>query len=203
MRSENKPDRQMSFIEEARRAQIIASAIEVLASVGFVKASLAAIAKHAGISKGVISYHFAGKDELMEEIVTQIYTKIAERVIARLEGQDTAVGMLRTYILSVAEHMRDHRTQLLALGEIFHNLRDAEGKPRYGAHTNEELYQGIEHIYRFGQSTGEFRAFDLRVMAITHSSAIDAMFAYWAVTPGHDLDAHARELADFFERAAT
>ena len=40
-------------------------------------------------------------------------------------------------------------------------------------------------------------------MAVTHSSAVDAMFAYWAVTPGHDLDAHARELADFFERAAT
>ncbi|MEV7908062.1 TetR family transcriptional regulator, partial [Streptomyces anulatus] len=59
MRPENEPVGQntKSFIERARRAQIIASAIEVIAEHGFANASLARIAKHAGISKGVISYH--------------------------------------------------------------------------------------------------------------------------------------------------
>ncbi|TMR93819.1 TetR/AcrR family transcriptional regulator [Nonomuraea basaltis] len=203
MRSKNKLTGQQSFIEKARRAQIIASAIEVLAESGFANASLATIAKHAGISKGVISYHFAGKDELMEEVVNEVYTNITQYVLAKMEGLATAKQLLRTHILSVAEQMRGHRSRLLALGEIVHNLRTPEGKPRYGAHTNEELYQALEHIYRFGQGNGEFRDFDLRVMAITHQAAIDAMFAYWAVRPEHDLNAHARELADVFERAVT
>ncbi|MFB9534557.1 hypothetical protein ACFFRN_48930, partial [Nonomuraea roseola] len=42
--------------------------------------------------------------------------------------------------LTVAEHMRDHRVQLMALGEIFHNLRLPDGSPRYGITANEELY---------------------------------------------------------------
>ncbi|MFG1702075.1 TetR/AcrR family transcriptional regulator [Nonomuraea sp. M3C6] len=203
MRSENEPGGQKarSFIEEARRAQIVASAVEVIAEVGFAQASLARIAKHAGISKGVISYHFAGKDELMEEVVDRTFGTIAEHVGAKMEGLRTAAELLRTHVLSVAEHMRGHRTQLIALGEIFYNLRTADGKPRYGINANEEIYRAMEQIYRFGQESGEFRDFDTRVMAITHSSAIDNMFAYWVANPDHDLDAHAKELADLLERA--
>ncbi|MEV4168193.1 TetR/AcrR family transcriptional regulator [Nonomuraea sp. NPDC049709] len=203
MRSENEPGGQKarSFIEEARRAQIVASAIEVIAEVGFAQASLARIAKHAGISKGVISYHFAGKEELMEEVVNRTYGAIAEHVLAEMEGLTTATELLRTHILSVAEHMRGNRTQLRALGEIFTNLRTADGQPRYGIKANEEVYRAVEQIYRLGQRNGEFRDFDVRVMAITQSSAIDNMFAYWVAFPDHDLDAHARELADLFERA--
>ncbi|MFI6598393.1 TetR/AcrR family transcriptional regulator [Nonomuraea sp. NPDC050536] len=203
MRSESKSSGQKdrSFIEEARRAQIIASAVEVIAELGFARASLAQIAKHAGISKGVISYHFAGKDELMEEVVIRTYDAIAEYVLAKVEGVGSATGLLRGHILSVAEHMRGHRTQLKALGEIFYNLRTADGQPRYGVKANEEVYEAMESIYRLGQQNGEFREFDTRVMAVTHSSAIDSMFAYWAAFPEHDLDAHANELADLFERA--
>ncbi|MFD1542639.1 TetR/AcrR family transcriptional regulator [Nonomuraea guangzhouensis] len=190
-----------SFIEEARRAQIVASAIEVIAESGFAAASLAQIAKHAGISKGVISYHFAGKDELMEEVVNQVYTAIGEHVLAEMEGAESATDLLRTYILSVTAHMRAHRTQLRALGEIFYNLRTADGQPHYGIKANEETYAALERIYLAGQASGEFRQFDVRVMAVTMSSAVDNMFGYWVTYPDHDLDAHARELADLFERA--
>ncbi|MET7465008.1 TetR/AcrR family transcriptional regulator [Nonomuraea sp. NPDC005501] len=205
MRSENKPSGQKarSFIEEARRDQIVRSAVEVIAEVGFARASLARIAQHAGISKGVISYHFAGKEELMEEVVTRVYTQIAEFVVARMEGAESATDLLRTHVLSVAEHMRSNRVQLRALGEIFTNLRAADGTPRYGVLTSDELYQALEGIYRHGQERGEFRVFDVRVMAVTHQAAVDSMFAYWQAHPDHDLDAHARQLADLLERACT
>ncbi|TDC10618.1 TetR/AcrR family transcriptional regulator [Nonomuraea longispora] len=203
MRSENESDGQKrrSFIEEARRAQIVASAVEVIAEIGFAQASLARIAQHAGISKGVISYHFAGKDELMVEVVERTYGLIAETVGARMQGLSSATELLRAYLLGVAEHMRGHRTQLAALGEIFIHLRGADGRPRYGIKANEEIYRALEGIYALGQESGEFWHFDRRVMAVTQASAVDNMFAYWVAYPEHDLDAHARELADIFERA--
>src|SRR5690242_12126595 len=122
MRPENKPVGQdaKSFIERARRTQIIASAIEVIAEQGFVNASLARIARHAGISKGVISYHFTGKDELMEEVVDQVYADILRHVLDRMEGVESATALLRTQITAVAQHMREHRSQVKALGEIFY-----------------------------------------------------------------------------------
>ncbi|SDJ82137.1 TetR/AcrR family transcriptional regulator [Nonomuraea jiangxiensis] len=203
MRSENEASGQKgrSFIEEARRAQIVASAVEVIAEVGFAHASLARIAKHAGISKGVISYHFGSKDELMEEVVGRVYSTIGEHVAEKMAGLRTATEMIRTHVRSVAEHMRGHRAQLIALGEIFYNLRTADNTPRYGINASEEIFRAMEEVYRLGQESGEFREFDRRVMAITHSSAIDAMFAYWVANPEHDLDAHASELADLIERA--
>ncbi|MED7925032.1 TetR/AcrR family transcriptional regulator [Nonomuraea sp. LP-02] len=203
MRSENEPTGQKvrSFIEDARRAQIVAAAIDVIADVGFAQASLARIARHAGISKGLISYHFAGKDELMTEVVVVTYTAIADHVLAEMKGIESPTELLRTHVLSVAAYMRGQRKGLKALGEIFGNLRDADGSPRFGIRTNEEIYRSLESIYRAGQATGEFRDFDVRVMAVTHSAAVDAMFAYWVAHPEHDLDEHARQLADLLERA--
>ena len=69
MRIKDKPDDQSrpTFTEAARRTQIIACAIETLATLGYAQASLAHIAQRAGISKGVIVYYFSSKEELYQE----------------------------------------------------------------------------------------------------------------------------------------
>jgi TetR/AcrR family transcriptional regulator, fatty acid metabolism regulator protein len=203
VRPEGSPggQKRASFIEEARRAQIIESAIETFAELGYANTSLARIAERAGISKGVISYHFAGKTELMEQIVERVYREITEFVLLRMEKETTATGALRVNIRSVAAYMRGHRAQLLALGEIFNNVRTAEGKRRYGIAFNEPIYEARADLFRGGQQSGELRSFDARVMAITVQAAIDEMFAYWVTYPDHDLEAHADELADLFEHA--
>src|ERR1700733_12717099 len=105
MRPGNEPDGQKarSFIEEARRAQIVTAAIEVIAEVGYAKASLAAIAVRAGISKGVISYHFSGKDELMVVIVETIYGQAAAHILARMQGMATAGDLVRAHVQAAAE----------------------------------------------------------------------------------------------------
>jgi TetR/AcrR family fatty acid metabolism transcriptional regulator len=75
MRSKNKSDGQKvsSFIEAARRAQIIECAMEAIACLGMAQASLAQIAAGAGISKGGISYYFGSKDALIDQVVAEIY----------------------------------------------------------------------------------------------------------------------------------
>jgi AcrR family transcriptional regulator len=203
MRSESKPDGQKppSFIEEARRTQIIESAIETFMELGYANTSLARIAERAGISKGVISYHFAGKAELMEQIVEQVYLGIVAFVVPLKEKESTAAGELRAEIRAVAAYMRNHRSHLLALAEIRNNLRTPDRKPRYGVAFNEPIYEAREALFRRGQETGEFRSFDCRVMAVSVQAAIDHMFAYWVTNPEHDLEAHADELADLFEHA--
>ncbi|MFE1775485.1 TetR/AcrR family transcriptional regulator [Streptomyces sp. NPDC059008] len=190
-----------SFIEKARRAQIIDAAVETIAARGFAKASLAQIAERAGISKGVISYHFAGKSELIERTVEQVYEGIGAFVGARLDERVGAGAWLRIYIESVAEYMLNHQTQLTALGEIFHHFRTADGAPRYGIASSEPIYVALEKVFLEGQRSGEFRAFDVRVMAVSLQAGIDHMFAYWSARPESDLTAYAGELADTFEHA--
>ncbi|MFF2810120.1 TetR/AcrR family transcriptional regulator [Streptomyces sp. NPDC058000] len=195
------PEPERSLIEKVRRAQIVEAAIEVIAVRGFAKASMAQIAEQAGVSKGVISYHFAGKNELIERTVEQVYDGLGTFVASRLPEQTGTAAWLRVYIGSIAEYMADHRIQLSALGEIFTNFRTEDGGLRYGIASSESIYAHLEDVFRAGQQCGELRAFDARVMAVSLQAAIDDMFAYWSVHPDHDLTAHARELTDLFWHA--
>ncbi|MGH3626478.1 MAG: TetR/AcrR family transcriptional regulator, partial [Sciscionella sp.] len=113
-----------SFIEQARRAQIVRCAIEVIAELGYAGASLAQIAKRARISKGVISYHFAGKDDLLGQVVTQVYTEGAEFMGEALATTETALQTLRVYLATNLDYIKNHRRSIAAVTEILRNLRD-------------------------------------------------------------------------------
>lgn len=206
MRPENSTtgqDRRPSLIEEVRRRQILESAVTVFAEVGYAKASLARIAERAGISKGVISYHFAGKDELMERLVEHVYAEITEFVVPRVTAEETVLRRIGERIRAVADYVRTNPAELRALTEVLHNLLDENGRPVYGDQFNESIYQGLEAEFRTGQASGELRTFDTRVMAVTVQAGIDAMIAYWHSYPEHDLAAHADELADLITHAIT
>src|ERR1700691_4156846 len=100
MRSKGADDNR-TFVTKARRAQIVEAAIDTVAEVGYANASLARIAVRLGITKGVISYHFAGKDDLIAEIVTQVLQQARAYMQPRVEAQTTGPEMLRAYIESI------------------------------------------------------------------------------------------------------
>ena len=86
--------KKQTLIEEARRSQIVETAIQTIATEGFSHTSLAEIAKKAGISKGVISYHFSGKEELVEEILRSLLRQPAEFIKERVGECETALDQL-------------------------------------------------------------------------------------------------------------
>ena len=105
-----------SFIESARRAQIVECAIDTIATVGYSRTSLAQIAKRASISKGVISYHFADKDDLIQQVVTEVLQAFDAYMRPRVEAErGSATAMLRAYIESNVAFMTAHRKHVLVL----------------------------------------------------------------------------------------
>ncbi|MFB9724581.1 TetR/AcrR family transcriptional regulator [Planobispora longispora] len=202
MRPKNKASGQeRSFIETARRAQIVRSAIDVIAELGYAQASLARIAERAGISKGVISYHFTGKDELVQQIVDDAMTAGDAFVRPRVEAQTTAAGMLRVYIEASVEFYRDHRRHMLALLDIWTNFRTEDDRQRLGVRDNEAEMTVVEQILQFGQATGEFGDFSTRVTAVAVKQAVDGVLLLMAAYDDLDFDTYARELAGLFDRA--
>jgi AcrR family transcriptional regulator len=97
VRSDDRPTgRQPTFTEHARRAQIVACAIEVLAETGYAQTSFARVAERANISKSVISYHFGSKDELLEEVVRSVYADGARYMLPRIEAAQTEAAQTET-----------------------------------------------------------------------------------------------------------
>ena len=134
MRSESSPIGQEStqtFTETARRAQIVAAAIDTIAELGYGQASLARIAETAGTSKGVIIYHFGGKDELMRELVAEVVARGVAYMEPQIDAEPTGAGKLRAYIESNLAFMGENRNHMVAIFEIALNARAADGSRLY------------------------------------------------------------------------
>ncbi|MFI9503092.1 TetR/AcrR family transcriptional regulator [Nocardia sp. NPDC052566] len=195
MRSENGPSGQRSFIEEARRRQIIASAVEVISELGYGNASLARIAKHAGISKGVISYHFEGKDDLMTQLVIQLYVSGAEHIAPKVAAVEGARNQLMAYVESNLDFIDANRKFVAALTDVVFNLRDGEGRLRFaGADGEREIIQPLIDIMREGQRAGEFGDFDAVVMAKLIRDAVDGAAGRAIREPGFDMSTYSAQL---------
>lgn len=203
MRSENGSDGQpRSFIEEARRRQIIASAVEVISEVGYGNASLARIAEHAGISKGVISYHFAGKDDLMTQLVIQLYVSAAEYIGPKVGAAVGPRNMLLAYIESNLGFIDANRNYVAALMDVVLNLRDAQGHPRFASADGErEIIEPLIQILLEGQQAGDFGEFDAELMAKSIRDAIDGAAGRAVRGEDFDLDAYAVHVCRLFDVA--
>jgi len=194
----DEPER--TFIEAARRAQIAAAAIDTIAETGYAGASFARIAERLGISRGLISYHFAGKDDLINQVVHEAAEQAIAYIRPRVLAESTGPAMLRAYIQSNLAFMRDHRNNVLAMIEI---ARSAEGRRIfYGDTAVVNAVGALEHALSGFQTAGQFRPdFDPRVMAIAIRAAIEAASPRLALDPEFDMDNYASEIITVFDMA--
>ena len=191
-----------TFTETARRAQIVAAAIDTIAELGYGQASLARIAETAGTSKGVIIYHFGGKDELIRELVADVVARGVAYMEPRIDAEPTGSGKLRAYIESNLAFMRENRNHMVAIVEIVLNARAADGSRLYDFSVQDEGVAALQQLLAYFQGTGEFRAgFDPHVMAMAIRAAINAVPAQLARGSALDIGHHAHELADLFHIA--
>ena len=102
----------------------MAATIDTIAEAGFAGASYARIAGKLGISRGLISYHFAGKDDLVKEVIHQAAEQAKAFIRPRILAEPTSPGMLRAYIQSNLAFMRDHRNNVIAMVEIAGSAED-------------------------------------------------------------------------------
>ena len=188
----------LSFIEKARRAQLIACTIETIATLGYAKASLAQIAQRAGVSKGVISYHFTSKEELIAQTAAAIFEAFGAFMGPQIEAEITPRKKLEALIRSNLAFMQQHRQHLVALLEILANARPL---PATMAETHQRSLCELEGFFRWGQEEGEFRAFSPSVMALVIRNAIDLAAGKIAAEASFEVDAYAQELVALFDRA--
>jgi TetR/AcrR family transcriptional regulator, fatty acid metabolism regulator protein len=190
-----------SFAEAARRAQIVECAIDTIAELGFAKASVDQIAKRVGVSKGVITYHFPNKEEIMDAVVEKVVAAGRAYMEPRIIAETSATGRLRAYIESDLEFIGAHRKPLIALVEIAMSARRADGSLVVGPDSLAQRAAGVEELLRAGQRSNEFRRFNTRVMALTIIQAIDGVPSLLAREPNLDVKLHAKELATIFALA--
>lgn len=200
MRSKNAPSG-LTFIEAARRRQIVECAIEELAQEGYARTTLAGIAHRAQVSKSVIVYHFGTKDQVLLAVASEVFSRATEELRPQVEAAQTSADMLRAYLRARIGFLVTHREHMLALFEIWINLRDEDGGMRFGEEDAADTVDAIAQILRAGQKSGEFGDFDATVMAMVVRQAVDGVLHQLRVQPDLDLQHQSRELVALFDRA--
>src|ERR1700738_4068656 len=195
------PAENRSCAETARRAQIVDCAIDAIAEVGFAKASVDQIAKRAGVSKGVITYHFPNKEEIVDAIIEKVMAAGRSYMEPRIMAETSAAGRLRAYIESDLEFIDAYRKSRIPLVEMAMSARRADGSLVIGPESLAQRAANLEELLRAGQRSGEFRRFNTRVMALTILQAIDGVPPLLAREPNLDVKLHAKELATVFALA--
>ncbi len=191
-----------SVTERARREQIVAAAIEVLARDGHAATTFTRIARHAGLSStGVISYHFADKQELLAEVLAATARTAGEHMGPRIDAETGHRERLRARIESNVELLAVAPAPLRALREVLAataatDRGAADDDPAGLVSRVSTLADGL----RAGQRDGDFGEFDPAVMALAITGAIDAVVAV-PLDDAVEVRHRARELADVFDRA--
>jgi AcrR family transcriptional regulator len=194
-----------TFTEAGRRAQIIEAAIDTIAEVGFGRASLTRIGERVGISKGLIGYHFVGKDDLIEQVVLEVLEQGKVYMRPRIVyAMSTGSGFLRSYIESNLAFMRERRNYMVAIVEIERSGLTADGQERFHGHADaiDEAVQVLGGHLAHYQAVGDLRPdFDPSVMAVTIRAAIDAVLQRYVRDPDLDVDNYAKEIVTVFHLA--
>jgi AcrR family transcriptional regulator len=183
-----------------RRHQLITAAIEVLAGEGYDSASTVRIARHAGVSRGVLTYHFRNRADLIDGVVTAVYDVARGVVQPAVAGAATPRDSLLAFVDGSIAFYSDYPQHMAALREIYRQRTDEhtirEERPEHDAET-----AAIEEILRQGQRRGQFRPFDVAVMTRTIRGALDAAISGATTGQASLLRAELRETIDRATRA--
>jgi AcrR family transcriptional regulator len=179
-------------------------AIDAIADVGFARASVAEVARRAGVSKGVVTYHFAAKDDLIGAVISDVIGSMGQYLEPRLlhaEPLKFPERFTAVYIGAWVEYYRAYAHELLALVRIYNAFRDESGRPNPAFDVRAGEVDAVQQVLQTGQALGRLGAFDARVMAAVMKAALDDLLTQFADNPDLDLEAYGAALVALFERA--
>ncbi|MCV2885972.1 TetR/AcrR family transcriptional regulator [Aestuariibacter sp. AA17] len=83
---------------QKRKQEIVTALLRVMADLGYEKASIQAIAREAGLTPGLIHYHFKTKQEILLSAVNWIVTSAEKRLAKFQEVKQTPWEKLEAFI---------------------------------------------------------------------------------------------------------
>ncbi len=194
-----------TFTQLKRRDQFVDCAIDAVVELGFPSTSVAEVARRAGVSKGVVTYHFPAKDDLISAVIAHVLDLMAEFVPPRLQAAGPLqfpAKFIAAYIGTWVDFFRTYAREVIALVRIYNSFRDETGRPNPAFEVRADEVIAVEHVLALGQSQGALGAFSARVMAASLKAVLDDLLTQFASEPELDIEAYGRELVTIFERSA-
>lgn len=183
-----------------KRARILDAAVRVVAEKGFPGATVAEIAREAGVADGTIYLYFRSKDDLLVSLVEDALGRILADARARVDAAPSPIEGLREFIRHHLEQVAGRPDLALVLTvELRPSARPLQ---TYVGRAFVGYLDLLADVLRRGQEDGSVRA-DLNVKAVRRAifGALDEVALAWLLGGRRfDLSQNAEELAGLFAR---
>lgn len=161
--------------------RVIAAATEVFATQGL-GATLADVARHAGVGVGTVYRRFASKDDLIYEVFEPRFRAAEELVIEANKDPDAWAGFVRFFEQSTQELVSDKGLRQFVAGGYTESLGWSRGTPPDRLvglieRTREAVGHHLVELVRRTKETGnlreDFEASDTMVLSLSVQATID------------------------------
>lgn len=183
-----------------KRQAILDGAVRVFAAKGFFNATVAEIARAAGVADGTIYLYFKSKDELLLSVFDEKMRELCESARSAVADAPSAAEGLRRMIAlhlqAVESNPSEAAVLIVELRASNAFVREAE-KPAL-----REYLQLYASLVKAGQESGELRS-DVHPAAVKRAmfGALDEIALGWLLARRKfDLARTAREMAEMFVR---
>ena len=93
---------EISKIDRIRQAALI-----VMSDNGISHTSVSSIAKHAGVSDGYLYRHYKGKEELIDDLLTEIFNKVNDEIAFLLNNCNTIDEIVSNFIYFICTKTKE------------------------------------------------------------------------------------------------
>jgi AcrR family transcriptional regulator len=175
--------RPATFTERARRAQLVAVTIGLIAEHGRAGCSLQRIADAAGITKAAVLYHFESKNAVVRAAYDEVIASLTGRVGAEVKAAPSPAAAVDAYVRALIGHLADNPGHVRMIVEAFDGDTGVTDRPN-----SPSRWRAVAGLIDAAVEAGQYRAdVDSRVLAIVLGGAIDAVVAESLADPGFDL----------------
>ena len=146
----------MATRSDATKRRLYDAAMELIGERGFTDASVDEIVERAGVAKGTVYYHFAGKAELVEALIADRMRPLVESFRkAAADNADDPAGAIDAIVRAEMEFLLEHKSfSKLLLTEMWREDRVWRGTL---VKFRGELMTVIREVIQQGVAGGMFR----------------------------------------------
>lgn len=141
-------------MEPIRKKQVINATLECIAEAGFERLTIESVAKKAGISKGVVSYYFKGKKNLILQSFRAFLDYYNQKGAESFKSETSALKMLESMI-DIVVFPKTDPPQAESLEKELKN----QDKNKIAITISEDKYFGLLiHFYSYMKQNKELQA---------------------------------------------
>jgi AcrR family transcriptional regulator len=175
------------MVTEFRSREILAAARQLMLSRGVEAVTMEEIATAAGVAKGTVYLYFQSKDDLVQELISQV----GENILADIEAVVEASGSPPEKMQQVASVLLDYLMRERSLYPAYARdlLQGGRGAAKgYWLHLQEmeeKFVRLVTRVFASGIDSGQFIQADPRLLTFLLRGMVRAV-GYYQMSPGKE-----------------